>query len=122
MRRIKLVLAALAVAVASFMAFTGPVMAVECEHTDERGVIECGRNDNVFLSEERFFEDDVDDHGFFLDSDVDEFDFEFESFFLFPFLFVIEDIDCDGEDDDGDGLFDEDADCEVELEVVEWWD
>ena len=118
MRRIKLVLAALAVAVASFMAFTGPVMAVECEHTDERGVIECGRNDNVFLSEERFFEDDVDDHGFFLeDGDGDDFGF----FFLFP-LVVIEDIDCDGEDDDGDGLFDEDAECEIELESVEWWD
>ena len=59
MRRAKLVLAALTVAVAAFMAFSGPVMAVECEHTDERGVIECGKNDNVFLSEERFF-----DHGF----------------------------------------------------------
>ena len=119
MRRIKLVLAALAVAVASFMAFTGPVMAVECEHTDEPGVIECGRNDNVFLSEERFFEDDFDEHGFFLeDGDVDDF-----GFFLFPWsLFVIEDIDCDGEDDDGDGLFDEDAECEIELESVERWD
>ncbi len=121
MRRIKLVLAALAVAVASFMAFTGPVMAVECEHTDERGVIECGRNDNVFLSENRFFEDDVDDHGIFHD-DFEVDDFEVESFFWFPLVVVIEDIDCDGEDDDGDGFFDEDADCEVDLEVVEWWD
>src|SRR5215212_4146268 len=38
-------LAALAVAAASFMAFSGLAMAVECEHTGERGVIECGKND-----------------------------------------------------------------------------
>ena len=73
MRRIKLVLAALAVAVASFMALSGPAMAVECEHTNERGVIECGKKDNVFLSEDRFFDNnphcfdcDVDDFGFFI--------------------------------------------------------
>ena len=35
---------------ASFVAFSGPVMAVECEHTNERGVIECGKKNNVFLS------------------------------------------------------------------------
>ena len=117
MRRIKFVLAALAVAVASFMAFSGPAMAVECEHTNDPGVIECGRNDNVFLSEERF-ENDISDPDFiFDDGDVD--DFVVDDFFLFP-LFVIDDIDCDGEDD-GDGLFDEDAECVIELEPVEWW-
>jgi len=52
-RRTKLVLAALAVAVASFMAFAGPAMAVECDHVDP-GVLECGKHDNVFLSEDRF--------------------------------------------------------------------
>ena len=119
MRRIKLVLAALAVAVASFTAFSGPAMAVECEHTDERGVIECGKNDNVFLSEDRFFEDDIDDLDFILDDgDID--DFELDAF-LFP-LFVIDDIDCDGEDDDGDGWIDKDVECVVELEVAERWD
>ena len=75
MRRIKLVLAALAVAVASFMALSGPAMAVECEHTNERGVIECGKKDNVFLSEDRFFDNNP---GFFIPvvpvfaTDVDE--------------------------------------------------
>ncbi len=119
MRRIKLVLAALAAAAASFMAFAGPAMAVECEHTNERGVIECGKNDNVFLSEDRFFEDDINDHDFILDDgDID--DFEVDNF-LFP-LFVIDDIDCDGEDDDGDGWIDEDVQCVIELEPVEWWD
>ena len=85
MRRIKLVLAALAVTMASFVAFSGPVMAVECEHTNERGVIECGKKNNVFLSEDRFFDNnpdcfgcDVDDLGFIIPvvpvfaSDVDE--------------------------------------------------
>ena len=71
---------------ASSMAFSGPAMAVECEHTNDPGVIECGKNDNVFLSEDRFFEDDpdcffgcdVDDFGFFIPvvpvfaTDVDE--------------------------------------------------
>ncbi len=75
MRRIKLVLAALAVAVASFMALSGPAMAVECEHTNERGVIECGKKDNVFLSEDRFLDNNP---GFFIPvvpvfaTDVDE--------------------------------------------------
>ena len=84
MRRIKLLLAALVVAVASFMSFSGPVMAVECEHTGERGVIECGKKNNVFLSEDRFFDNnvpgcfgcDVEDFGgFFIPgfaTDVDE--------------------------------------------------
>jgi len=111
-------LAALAVAVASFAAFSGPAMAVECEHTNDPGVIECGRNDNVFLSEERF-EDDISDPDFILDDGVVD-DFVVDDFFLFP-LFVIDDIDCDGEDDDGDGLFDEDAECVIELEPAEWW-
>jgi hypothetical protein len=73
LRRIKLVLAALAVAVASFMALSVPAMAVECEHTNERGVIECGKKDNIFLSEARFFDNNpdcfgcnVDDLGFFI--------------------------------------------------------
>ena len=75
MRRIKLVLAALAVAVASFMALSGPAMAVECEHTNERGVIECGKKNNVFLSEDRFLDNNP---GFFIPvvpvfaTDVDE--------------------------------------------------
>ena len=56
-RRTKLVLAALAVAVASFIAFAGPAMAVECDHVDP-GVLECGKHDNVFLSEDRFGLDD----------------------------------------------------------------
>ncbi len=123
MRRIKLVLAALAVAVASFMAFAGPAMAVECEHTNKRGVIECGKHDNVFLSEDRFdnrLENDIDDLDDFDLNDVDVDDFEVDDF-LFP-LFVIDDIDCDGEDDDGDGLIDEDVQCVIELEPVEWWD
>ena len=63
MGRIKFVLAALAVAVASFAAFSGPAMAVECEHTNDPGVIECGRNDNVFLSEDRFLDNNP---GFFI--------------------------------------------------------
>jgi hypothetical protein len=68
-------LAALAVAVASFMALSGPAMAVECEHTNERGVIECGKKDNVFLSEDRFLDNNP---GFFIPvvpvfaTDVDE--------------------------------------------------
>ena len=114
-----MVLAALAAAAASFMAFSGPAMAVECEHTNERGVIECGKNDNVFVREDRL-EDDIDDLDFDLDEgDVD--DFVADDFFLFP-LFEIFDIDCDGEDDDGDGLIDEDVQCVIELEPVEWWD
>ncbi len=117
MRRIKLVLAALAAAAASFMAFSGPAMAVECDHTNERGVIECGKNDNVFLREDRF-ENDNDDLDFDLD-DVDVDDFVVDDFF-FP-LFEIDDIDCDGEDDDGDGWIDEDVECVVELEPAEWW-
>ena len=68
MRRTKLVLAALAVAVAAFMAFVGPAMAVDCDHVDP-GVLECGKHDNVFLSEDRFsddgFDDGFDDNGFF---------------------------------------------------------
>ena len=115
MRRIKLVLAALAVTMASFIAFSGPAMAVECDHTNERGVIECGKNDNVFLREDRFFEDDINVHDFILDDgDID--DFEVDNF-LFP-LFVIDDIHCDGEDD-GDGWIDEDVECVVELEPAE---
>ena len=80
MRRIKFVLAALAVAVASFAAFSGPAMAVECEHTNERGVIECGKNDNVFLSEDRFFDNhdcfrcNVDDFGFIIPVFASDFD------------------------------------------------
>ena len=117
MRRIKLVLAALAVTMASFIAFSGPAMAVECEPTNERGVIECGKYDNVFLSADRFFEDDINDHDFILDDgDIDNFEVDK---FLFP-LFVIYDIDCDGEDD-GDGWIDEDVECVVELEPAEWW-
>jgi hypothetical protein len=112
MRRIKLVLAALSVALASFAAFSGPAMAVECDRVDP-GVLECGEHDNVFLSEDRFF--DNGDDGFFNGGDVG-----FEEFFFFPF-FVIEDIDCDGIDDDGDGGIDEDVECEVELEAVDWW-
>ena len=75
MRRTKLVLAALAIAAASFMALSGPAMAVECEHTNERGVIECGKKDNVFLSEDRFLDNNP---GFFIPvvpvfaTDVDE--------------------------------------------------
>jgi hypothetical protein len=75
LRRIKLVLAALAVAVASFMALSGPAMAVECEHTNERGVIECGKKNNIFLSEDRFLDNNP---GFFIPvvpvfaTDVDE--------------------------------------------------
>ena len=121
MRRIKLVLAALVAAAASFMAFSGPAMAVECDHTNERGVIECGKNDNVFLREDRF-ENDIEDLDFILDDgDVDDFeveDFVVDDFFLFP-LFEIDDIDCDGEDDDGDGLIDEDVQCVIELELVD---
>jgi hypothetical protein len=116
MRRIKLVLGALLVALASFTAFSAPAMAVECDHVDP-GVLECGKNDNVFLSEDRFFDEgDIDDgdNGFF-----HEGDFAAEGFF-FPF-FVIDDIDCDGIDDDGDGGIDEDVVCEVELEPVDWW-
>ena len=112
-------MAALAAAAASFMAFSGPAMAVECEHTLHSGVIECGKNDNVFVREERL-EDDINDLAFDLDEgDVD--DFVADGNFLFP-LFEIDDIDCDGEDDDGDGLIDEDVQCVIELEPVEWWD
>jgi hypothetical protein len=56
MRRAKLVLAALSVTVAAFMAFAGPAMAVDCTHTNQAGVIECGKHDNRFLSEDRFFD------------------------------------------------------------------
>jgi hypothetical protein len=69
LRRIKLVLAALAVAAASFMALSGPAMAVECNHTNERGVIECGKKDNVFLSEDRFFDNNPDCFSFRCDFD-----------------------------------------------------
>jgi hypothetical protein len=82
-RRTKLVLAALAVAVASFMAFAGPAMAVQCDHL-RRGVIECGKNDNLFFSENRFLEDGLHhgfvDHGFhngFVD----------DEFLIWPHLF-----------------------------------
>ena len=34
------------------MALSGPAMAVECDHTGEPGVIECGKKNNIFLSEE----------------------------------------------------------------------
>ena len=75
MRRLKLVLAALAVAVTSLMALSGPAMAVECDHTGEPGVIECGKKNNVFLSEDRFLDNNP---GFFIPvvpvfaTDVDE--------------------------------------------------
>ena len=59
----KVGLAALAVAVASFMALSGPAMAVECDHTGEPGVIECGKKNNVFLSEDRFLDNNP---GFFI--------------------------------------------------------
>jgi hypothetical protein len=55
MRRAKLVLAALSVTVSAFLAFAGPAMAVDCTHTNQAGVIECGKHDNRFLSEDRFF-------------------------------------------------------------------
>ena len=68
MRRAKLVLAALSVTVAAFMAFAGPAMAVECDHV-ARGVLECGKHDNVYLSQNRFFDDGFRHHeidpGFF---------------------------------------------------------
>ena len=63
MRRAKLVLAALSVTVAAFMAFAGPAMAVECDHVDP-GVLECGKHDNLFVSADRFFDDGFRNDGF----------------------------------------------------------
>ena len=38
------------------MTLSDPAMAVECDHTGEPGVIECGKKNNVFLSEDRFLD------------------------------------------------------------------
>jgi hypothetical protein len=64
MRRAKLVLAALSVTVAAFMAFAGPAMAVVCEHTGDPGEIECGKHDNLFISEDRVLDDGFSNDGF----------------------------------------------------------
>jgi len=57
MRRTKLVLAALSVMVAAFVAFAGPATALDCTHTNQAGVIKCGQDNNRFVREDRVLDD-----------------------------------------------------------------
>ena len=121
MRRVKLVLGALAVVVASFAAFAGPALADDDCDFRERGdrddVVVC-RDDGdreVFDVDEDDFFDDGDDF-FIVEDDFDDEVF-FSPFFFSPFFFVEEiDVDCDEIDDDFDGWVDEGAVCEIEFE------
>ena len=124
MRRVKLVLGALAVVVASFAAFAGPALA-----DDDCDFRERGNRDDGFVcrddGDREFFEvDDFNNDDFFFDHDDFDDDFFFYNPFLFsPFLFVEEiDVDCDEIDDDFDGWVDEGAVCEVEVEFEEVFD
>jgi hypothetical protein len=113
MRRVKLVLGALAVVVASFAAFAGPALA-----DDDCDFRERGNRDDGFVCR------DDGDREFFDHDDFDNDDFFFYNPFLFsPFLYVEEiDVDCDEIDDDFDGWVDEGAVCEVEFEFEEVFD
>ena len=117
MRRVKLILGALAVVVATFAAFSGPSMAADddCdfrERGDRDDVVVC-RDDGdreVFDANDYYYND-------YYDRYFDEDDFFFDPFFFSPFVFVEEiDVDCDEIDDDFDGWVDEGAVCEVEFE------
>src|SRR5918997_5241044 len=128
MRRVKLILGALAVVVATFAAFSGPAMAADddCDYR-ERGdrddVVVC-RDDGdreVFDANDYYYNDYFDND--YYDRYFDEDDFFFDPFFFSPFVFVEEiDVDCDEIDDDFDGWVDEGAVCEVEVEFEEVFD
>jgi hypothetical protein len=127
MRRVKLILGALAVVVATFAVLSGPALAADddCdfrERGDRDDVVVC-RDDGdreVFDANDYIDNDYIDND--YIDNDYydryfDEDDFFFEPFFFSPFVFVEEiDVDCDEIDDDFDGWVDEGAVCEVEFE------
>ena len=85
MRRIKLVLAALSVAVASFAAFSGPVLADDLDCRDARGdLIRC---DGDLYAPYSYYYYDNDDHFYFDDDDYYDRYFDDDFYFFNPYLF-----------------------------------
>ena len=79
MRRIKLVLAALSVAVASFAAFSGPVLADELDCRDARGdLIRCDGD---------LYSPYYDGNDFFYSEDYFDNDYYFSPYYLSPYAF-----------------------------------
>ena len=84
MRRIKLVLAALSVAVASFAAFSGPVLADGLDCRDARGdLIRC--DGDLYAPYSYYY--DNDDHFYFDDDDYYDRYFDDDFYFFNPYLF-----------------------------------
>jgi hypothetical protein len=123
MRRVKLILGALALVVATFAAFSGPAIA-----DDDCDFRERGDRDDVFVCRDDGDRDVFDTDDFFYDDfyyDEDDFEdaFYFSPYFFSPFFYIEEiDVDCDEIDDDFDGWVDEGAVCEVEVEFEEVFD
>ena len=88
MRRIKLVLAALAVAVASFAAFSGPVLADELDCRDARGdLIRCdGDLYAPYYSHDNYYYDHDDYFDYYYDND-DVYFFTPYNYFYSPYNF-----------------------------------
>ncbi len=108
MRRIKLVLAAAAVMVATLVATAGPAMA----DNDRLRCHERDRNDTIVCNERGDHDDRADDVE--ADEFFDEFGFPI---FAFPAIVVVVlDDNCDGIDDDGDLAIDEDGFCVIGLD------
>jgi hypothetical protein len=85
MRRIKLVLAALSVAVASFAAFSGPVLADDLDCRDARGdLIRC---DGDLYAPYSYYDND---HDFYFDDNHDDYYdryFDDDFYFFNPYSF-----------------------------------
>ena len=85
MRRIKLVLAALSVAVASFAAFSGPVLADGLDCRDARGdLIRCDGDLYAPYSHNYYFDNDY-DHDYFDNDYFDSYDDDHYYYFLSPY-------------------------------------
>ena len=83
MRRIKLILAALSVAVASFAAFSGPVLADELDCRDARGdLIRCDGDlySPYYLSPYAFYGYDSEEYFDYLEDELDELEDLYEDY------------------------------------------